>query len=93
MTTNDIHNDGWKLICDGWRKLADDRNAERAAVALELERLRIESSEAVRQLRAQLDAAWNDNRALRADLERLSLDAHILAEELERERAPKQDCR
>ena len=30
---------------------------------------------------------------LRGDLERLSLDAHIMAEELERERAPKRDCR
>jgi len=52
-----------------------------------------ETEELIRLLRAQLDAAWNDNRALRADVERLSLDAHILAEELERERAPKQDCR
>jgi hypothetical protein len=57
-----------------------------------------ETQELIRLLRAQLDAAWEDNRALRADIERLSLDAHtlaehILAEELERERAPKQDCR
>jgi hypothetical protein len=86
-------NDGWQKICDGWRQLADDRGAERAAVALELERARLEAAETVRALRAQLDAAWNDNRALRADLERLSLDAHIMAEELERERAPKRDCR
>ena len=52
-----------------------------------------ETQELIRLLRAQLDAAWENNRALQADIERLSLDAHILAEELERERAPKQDCR
>jgi len=86
-------NDGWQKICDGWRQLADDRGAERAAVALELERARLEAAETVRALRAQLEAAWNDNRILRADGERLSLDAHIMAEELERERAPKRDER
>jgi hypothetical protein len=89
----DAHNDGWKLICDGWRQLADDRGAERAAVALELERSRLEAAETVRAMRAQLEAAWTDNRALRSELDRLSLDAHIMAEELERERAPKRDCR
>jgi hypothetical protein len=52
-----------------------------------------EIQELIRLLRAQLDAAWTENRALQADIERLSLDNHILAEELERERAPKQDCR
>jgi hypothetical protein len=86
-------NDGWQKICDGWRQLADDRGAERDVLALELERARLEAAETVRALRAQLEAAWNDNRILRADVERLSLDAHIMAEELERERAPKRDER
>jgi hypothetical protein len=86
-------NDGWQMICDGWRKLADDRGAERDVIAMELERARLEAAETVRAMRAQLEAAWTDNRALQIELERLSLDAHILAEELERERAPKQDCR
>lgn len=52
-----------------------------------------ETEELIRLLRAQLDAAWNDNRALQAELERLALDNHILREELGRERAPKRDCR
>ena len=94
MTTpTDLHNDGWRLICDGWRQLADDRGAERDALALELERARLEAAENVRAMRAQLEAAWTDNRALQIELERLSLDAHIMAEELERERAPKRDER
>jgi hypothetical protein len=42
MTTLDLHADGWRLICDGWRKLADDRAEERNALALELERTRLE---------------------------------------------------
>ena len=94
MTTpTDSPNDGWRLICDGWRQLADDRGAERDALALELERTRLEAAESVRAMRAQLEAAWTDNRTLRMELERLSLDVHILAEELERERAPKRDER
>ena len=32
-------------------------------------------------------------RHLEAEIERLTLDNHILREELERERAPKRDCR
>ena len=92
-TPIDAHNDGWRLICDGWRQLADDRGAERDALALELERARLEAAETVRAMRAQLEAARTDNRALQIELERLSLDVHILAEELERERAPKRDER
>lgn len=86
-------NDGWQMICDGWRKLADDRGAERDALALELERTRLEAAENARAMRAQLEAAWTDNRALQIEMERLSLDVHIMAEELERERAPKRDER
>lgn len=45
------------------------------------------------QMRELLAKAWQENNELRADLERLALDNHILREELERERAPKRDCR
>ena len=45
------------------------------------------------QMRELLAKAWQENAELRADLERLSLDNHILREELERERAPKRDER
>lgn len=53
----------------------------------------IDQADQTAQLRDMLAKAWQENRELQAELERLALDNHILREELERERAPKRDCR
>ena len=44
-------------------------------------------------LQQQIDAPAARIRHLEAEIERLTLDNHILREELERERAPKRDER
>ena len=53
----------------------------------------IDQANQVTELRELLAKAWQENRELQAELERLALDNHILREELERERAPKRDER
>lgn len=53
----------------------------------------IDQANQVTELREMLAKAWQENRELQAELERLALDNHILREELERERAPKRDER
>lgn len=53
----------------------------------------IDQANQVAELREMLAKAWQENRELQAELERLALDTHILREELERERAPKRDER
>jgi hypothetical protein len=54
------------MICDGWRKLADDRGAERDALALELERARLE----VHRLRGDLERLSLDAHIMAEELER-----------------------